>query len=195
MIALLLPLCGSWALLTTQNIPYRQAILWAVLVLTALELKPKPYPILSTADVPKIINTLKSSDASMVLPIPFGVRDGMREIGKIDLNDLYYQTIHEKAMLGGYISRIPASTFERYLSDPVCKQLLALSAAPNEKSTDPGQAAIDTFFQTFHPDAILIEPAYRKTQAEQYIETLLQGRTYESTEQDGWRLITFIFSN
>ncbi|MEI6410150.1 MAG: hypothetical protein WCR52_12250, partial [Bacteroidota bacterium] len=190
MIALLLPLCGSWALLTIPNATFRQAILWFVIAVTAFELKPKPYPILSTADVPPIIQTLKSSNATMLLPIPFGIRDGMREIGKIELNDLYYQTIHEKAMLGGYISRIPASTFEQYLSDPVCKQLLAFSADPNKKSTDPDQAAIDTFFQTFHPDAILIEPSYRRTNAEMYIETLLKNRTYESIELDKWRLIT-----
>lgn len=190
MISLLLPLCGSWAILSMYRIPYRQSIIWLVLLVTLFELQPKSYPILSTQDVPQIIQTIKSSNANTLLTMPVGVRDGMLEIGKIELNDLYFQTIHGKAILGGEISRIPPKTFDRYLNDPVCKQLLALSADPNEKSTDPDKPMIDTFFQTFHPDAILIEPAYRGTQAERYIETLLKDRVYKNAEQDGWRLLT-----
>ncbi|MCO6495037.1 MAG: hypothetical protein J5I91_05070 [Bacteroidetes bacterium] len=90
---------------------YFFAILLSVLF---VEYYPKPYSTLSERDVPDWVYELKESDAELVIPVPTGLRDGIKGFGYFNSNQLFYQTIHGKTILGGYLSRLPESTFEYY---------------------------------------------------------------------------------
>ena len=49
-----------------------------------------------------------------VLTLPDGVRDGTSSLGNFSASTQFYQTFHEKPLLGGYLSRLPSSGIESY---------------------------------------------------------------------------------
>jgi hypothetical protein len=62
-----------------------------------------------------------------VLDLPFGIRDGLSTLGNFDPASQYYQTIHHKEIIGGYLSRVSQSDRDEYLAIPMIKALAALS--------------------------------------------------------------------
>lgn len=97
-----------------KNMPksdYFFAILLSVLF---IEYYPKTYATMSAKDVPAWVYEVKNSDAKLVIPVPTGLRDGIKGWGYFNSNQLYYQTIHGKTLMGGYLSRLPEHTFEFY---------------------------------------------------------------------------------
>ncbi|MGV3720846.1 MAG: hypothetical protein ACO1SX_08040 [Actinomycetota bacterium] len=71
------------------------------------------------ADVPPVYRRLQTlpKDAA-VLDIPFGCLDGTRHYGGIDPRSMYFQTVHERPILGGYISRMPDRAIDQYRAVP-----------------------------------------------------------------------------
>ena len=63
-----------------------------------------------------------------VCELPMGVRDGLGELGRFDSRALYWQTFHQRPILGGFVARIPSSIRARYLAMPVIGSLLRLSS-------------------------------------------------------------------
>jgi hypothetical protein len=53
----------------------------------------------------------------VVLEVPFGMRSGTDLVGR-DYDLMFYQTIHGKRMLGGYLSRVPLAAINYYRSSP-----------------------------------------------------------------------------
>ena len=62
-----------------------------------------------------------------VLSLPFGLRDGLSSRGNYSSSSQFYQTFHEKRLVGGYISRLPGESIERYRRNPTMRVLLRLS--------------------------------------------------------------------
>ena len=86
-----------------------------------------PFP-LYRLDQPRIYRRLAElADTGAVLEVPFGFRDGFGESGHFDTRTLYYQTLHRKPLLGGFIARVPESTKDNYRQTPVLASLLQLS--------------------------------------------------------------------
>ena len=61
-----------------------------------------------------------------VLSLPFGLRDGMSSRGNYSAITQFYQTFHEKRLVGGYISRLPADSVMRYRGNPTLRVMLRL---------------------------------------------------------------------
>lgn len=49
-----------------------------------------------------------------VLTLPFGLRDGTSSVGNFSASAQFYQTVHEKGLIGGYVSRLPRRSLEPY---------------------------------------------------------------------------------
>ncbi|MCK9480261.1 MAG: hypothetical protein M0R38_00675 [Bacteroidia bacterium] len=96
---------------TMPKADYLYAILLSILF---IEYYPKTYSTLSEKDVPAWVYEVKNSDAELVIPVPTGLRDGIKGFGYFNSNQLFYQTIHGKTIVGGYLSRLPESTFQYY---------------------------------------------------------------------------------
>lgn len=115
-----------------------------VVVIGALllfELLPAPRPLYS-ARVPEVYRTIAADPRPMrVLTLPFGLRDGLGSIGNFTAASQYYQTVHEKPLIGGYISRLPRHARERYRSMVVIGLLMDLSEGKTV-SRDRVEAAI-----------------------------------------------------
>ena len=96
-------------------------------MLITLDYAAFPFP-LYQLDQPRIYRRLAElADAGAVLEVPFGFRDGFAESGHFDSRALYYQTLHRKPLLGGFIARVPESTKHNYRQTPVLASLLRLS--------------------------------------------------------------------
>jgi hypothetical protein len=72
------------------------------------------------------------------------VRDGFGEIGRLDHRALYYQTVHQHPIVGGFVARLPASVKADYLALPIVGPLLEASAgraiSSERRSKDAQQA-------------------------------------------------------
>lgn len=114
----------------------RPVVLAGVAVLLVFELLPVPRT-LHAAEVPEVYRIVRDDPRRVrVLDLPFGIRDGVMSAGDFSASSQFYQTLHEKALIGGYLSRIPLAEVERYRKLPVLSALMRLS----EKLTlDPAQ--------------------------------------------------------
>ena len=84
----------------------RRLIVGSVAVLVVFELLPAPRTLYS-AEVPRIYRHVAAADGDVrLLELPFGMRDGTSSYGNFTALSQYYQTMHQKPLAGGYLSRI-----------------------------------------------------------------------------------------
>ena len=99
----------------------------AIAALLILELLPAPRT-LHTAAIPSIFDTVAADPRPVkVLTLPFGLRDGLSSIGNTTAAAQFYQTRHEKQIIGGYISRLPGQGVADYRRMRVTRALIDLS--------------------------------------------------------------------
>jgi hypothetical protein len=92
------------------------------------ELLPAPR-ILHSAAVPSVYRIIRDDPRPVrVLNLPFGLRDGLSSHGNNLAVWQYFQTFHEKQLLGGYISRLPRTGVDYYNRRRVTSVLMWLSA-------------------------------------------------------------------
>ena len=104
-------------------------------VLLLFELLPAPRPVFSAA-VPKLHRLIHDDPRPVrVLNLPFGLKDGLSERGAYSARYQYFQTVHEKRLIGGYLSRLPDDAIPRYRRHPLIRVLLRLSEG---RALDPG---------------------------------------------------------
>ncbi|HXT69054.1 MAG TPA: hypothetical protein VN700_04845 [Vicinamibacterales bacterium] len=88
---------------------------------------PSPFPV-TTLSVPSFYETLRDRpEPGAVLELPLGMRDGFGGRGKTNDLAMYYQTVHGRPIVGGYLSRLPQSITSAYANDPLLDGLLVLS--------------------------------------------------------------------
>jgi hypothetical protein len=103
-------------------------MLFAVVgVALAVELCPAPRT-LYDGTVPAIYAQIARDPREVrVLELPFGVRDGLSSFGNFSAASQFYQTIHGKRLIGGYLSRVSRRRVEDIRRRPVLAVLMALS--------------------------------------------------------------------
>jgi hypothetical protein len=62
-----------------------------------------------------------------VLQLPFGVRDGTFTAGNFSARYLFYQTVHGKRLIGGYLSRISQQRVRDLRAQPTLDALMIMS--------------------------------------------------------------------
>ena len=84
----------------------RRLILVTVGILLLAELLPAPLTLHSAA-VPRFYERVAAAPGDVrVLELPTGIRDGTSSIGNFIARSQYFQTMHEKPLIGGYLSRV-----------------------------------------------------------------------------------------
>jgi hypothetical protein len=112
-----------------------RVVVVVVAVLLVFELLPSPRPLFS-AEIPGVYRIIAADPRPIrVLNLPFGLKDGLSERGTFSARYQYFQTLHEKALIGGYLSRLPDGAIGRYRKNIVVKILLRLSEGT---PLDPG---------------------------------------------------------
>lgn len=178
--SLLFPIVVLWYFNNSIRKQTVTAVSITLLVILFIEFKPNTYQTIDKQSIPKEVYELKPMKGDVVLPIPAGLRDGFTQIGLNNSDMLYFQTIFDKKMIGGYTARLSSKVKQLYLIDPVMRDILKLSENPNQELPKPTPQQVDAFFAAFAPDIIFIHPKYRATAAERYI--------FEIAGRKGFRL-------
>jgi hypothetical protein len=99
----------------------------AIAALLMFELLPAPRT-LSSAEIPRAYQIIASDPRPVrVLSLPFGLRDGVSSRGNYSASSQFYQTFHEKRLIGGYLSRLPADSEARYRGNSLLRALMRYS--------------------------------------------------------------------
>ncbi len=115
------------AIATTLTPGRRRALLSAVGILIGLELVPAPRQ-LHSAQLPTVFERVAADPRPVrVLELPTGIRDGLSSLGDFNASAQLRQTMHEKGLIGGYLSRVSSRRKNTYLSQPVTRALLDVS--------------------------------------------------------------------
>jgi hypothetical protein len=98
---------------------------------------PAPFPLVAMHH-PAIYEKLRDrAEKGAVCELPLGLRDGFGERGSFDDRVLFYQTIHQRPLVGGFVARLPPSVLAAYENDPLLAGLLRLSAGDELEHTPP----------------------------------------------------------
>jgi len=94
--------------------------------LVAFDFCQSPFPV--TDVVPSALDlALQKMPQGIVLPIPFGVRDGLGQIGLSSDGEVLAQITHHHPIAGGFVARTPPAAHDQYLRVPTLRALLELS--------------------------------------------------------------------
>ena len=120
-------LAGALAALG-RRYPQRRGLITATIAVALfIELWPAPRPLYSAA-IPSIYQIIAADPRPVrVLQLPFGVRDGASSVGNYSASYQYYQTLHGKKLIGGYLSRISRRRVGEVRSQPTLDALLTMS--------------------------------------------------------------------
>ena len=120
-------LAGALAALGRRYPQHRRRVVAVAAVLLLFELSPAPRTLYS-ASVPAFFETIGQDPRPVrVLQLPFGVRDGTFTAGNFSAKYLFYQTVHGKRLIGGYLSRISAKRVRDVRSQPTLDALVIMS--------------------------------------------------------------------
>jgi hypothetical protein len=151
----------------------RRGSMAVVGALVLLDFLPAPFP-LYTPDRPAIYATLAALPAGAVLDVPLGVRDGFGEIGALDPRTLYYQTLHGKPMVGGFVARLPATLLPRLERSPFLSVLLRLSAGEvvEPELLDASRSTANAFLARFGIRYVVVNTTTASADLQQYVTSL-----------------------
>lgn len=125
-----LGLCLLLAFALRALLTQRRGVLAAAVatVLLAAELSPAPRD-LHAATAPSIYQLIASDPDPRVrvLELPAGVRDGLGSLGNFRTRTQFYQVMHGKPIVGGYLSRVTEARRRRTMEIPTMRALVRLS--------------------------------------------------------------------
>jgi len=108
--------------------PRRRGILLsAVVIALFFELLPAPRPLYS-ASVPAFYARVAHDPRDLtVIELPVGVRDGTSSVGNFTARSQFFQTVHGKPLVGGYLSRVSKKRIAEVRQDALLNALITLS--------------------------------------------------------------------
>lgn len=141
----------------------------------------------------------QTNDQKTVLELPSGLAESKGAFGYdwpsegLHTRQLYWQTIYKKPRVGGYISRIPDSTYTYFKTTPVIADLFTLTSLDGQWSGKMfSLEEKQQFIKTFNLGYIIIEPEARQIQFRDALEEVLEGIPYEKEQIDNYLLYRII---
>jgi len=164
--------------------PVQKTVPLLLLVFCLIEWIPTPsfMPKVNMRQIPAHMQALAEQPGDVLLTIPVGIQDGERLEGKFDVNQMFFQHVHRKKLLGGYIARVPQWIFEERLADPAWRFMLHWSAKPAVQSPElePIQEqAWKDFARVYKPDVVCIYPTYTHTPMMDSFIQLIRSQGFE----------------
>ena len=118
---------GALAALGRRYPQHRRLITAVVGLCLLFELWPAPRTLYSAA-MPSVYQIIAADPRPVrLLQLPFGVRDGTSSAGNFTARYQYFQTLHGKRLIGGYLSRISKRRVSELRSQPTLDALMTLS--------------------------------------------------------------------
>jgi hypothetical protein len=173
---------------------WRRSRTWlvAVAVLIVADYLPAPFPLVAL-ERPAVYGTLRDrTEPGVVCELPLGLRDGFGVRGTFDERVLFYQTIHGRPLVGGFVARLPTNVAAAYEADPLIGDLLRLSSAgaPVDSEREPPPA--DVVAASLRANGIrwiVVDRERASPRLVKYVELVLP---LTSVAQDGERRLYFV---
>jgi hypothetical protein len=140
------------------------------LLFSFIELLPKPYEMINREKQQAVNEWLHQKPGNVMLTLPLFVLDGMESTGIVQKEQLIDQTVHEKKILGGYISRMDKKVFETYRADSICSSLFHLQKNPSAELPHVQKEHVVAFLRHFKPNLIHVPAAYKGTNVDSFIK-------------------------
>ncbi len=170
-----------------------------------VDLLPGPLP-MTSLHVPKVFETVRDMPGDFtVLEFPTGFFTGSGFVGTSGMRDMINQTVHHKRLIGHAIGKIPRSVLLRRFTEPVVGTLLRLSVKTILKREGLHQLNIcndrifldslwaPQFLRKYGVRVIVVNknetPAEMLPEVEEYIEAILHGTMFDSSEETDAYLI------
>ena len=121
-----------------------------------------PIPI-STAKIPNFYyNLSKDKEDGVILELPFALSTSFYTLGSIPSSSIiqYYQTVHQKKILGGWISRAPDEYYSFYSRLAGLDYLINPQEKIDNKKIDEISNRVRTNFQKLKIKYIIVHPEY-----------------------------------
>ncbi|WP_177204650.1 hypothetical protein [Hymenobacter arizonensis] len=135
MVGLLLPIVSFSALEAwwkSRLKPITQVLFTCFLAaVILLKYWPQPYQFASKSAIPRAFRMVADLPGTTVVPIPLGILDGYRQVGHMETEQMFYQTVHEKKLPTGYLSRVSPTLFASLDAEPVLRALLSVQVKPD----------------------------------------------------------------
>lgn len=156
----------------------RSLVLAGLALCLVAESLPAPFPVTSLSAAGFYKTLRDRPEAGAVCELPLAVRDGFGGRGAMSEAVFFYQTIHGRPIVGGYLSRLPASLLAFYANDPLLNGLLQLSEPAEEDGEDgpPALADADAAAERLAANGIafvVLDRAAAPARLTQYVETVL----------------------
>ncbi|MBU2540766.1 MAG: hypothetical protein KJ593_02590 [Candidatus Omnitrophica bacterium] len=129
----------------------------------------------------------RDKQTGVVLEIPLGWQDSIKLLGEqSSVRAMYYQSIHQKPIFGGYVSRFPSSAAFYYLRQPIFVAILELQRTREiqlPKNISQEQKRVEEFIDSFNLRYIIIHSPYLNTPVHEYIENIFPlNKIYEDAK-------------
>jgi len=135
-----------------------------------------PFPMFRPS-VPKTYKQIgKEPGAFTILEIPLGRNSGVTKgLGEFPHSFLFYQTVHEKKLIGGHISRVPDSKIQALASRPLLRRILELQGGGPSADTPedlPDRTGVDDLSR-LQVKYIIVHPPFNQSRVRDYVEATL----------------------
>jgi hypothetical protein len=162
-------------------------LLVSALSLIAIDLLPAPFPVVAL-DHPPLYDALRDRpEHGTVCELPLGARDGFGELGTLDHRVLFYQTIHGRPIVGGFVARLPPSVLDAYRADPLISALLRLSAPTGDSGLSVPTPDRQSAAAILRRDGIRFVVLNRATASPALLDYVVHDLPLTLIEEDGER--------
>jgi hypothetical protein len=162
----------------------RRAILAGIAILLLVELLPAPVTLHSAA-VPRLYQRVATAPGNLrVLELPTGVRDGTSSVGNFSARYQFFQTMHGKPLIGGYLSRVDDTRVSSLRRNDVLDALIVMSeggALPEGREADL-VAAGPAFVRAAQLGFVIVD---RRRTSAQLIDFAIKAFRLERVDVDG----------
>ena len=169
--------------------PRSAALQWLLVALVVFEYWDAPIR-LTPLEHPAVYGALAAAPPGAVCEVPFGIGDGLSVgVGSQERVALYYATVHEHPLVGGYIGRMPADAAERYRRYPVTANLLRLSGGGELSPASSGsEATRPTDFEPSPCQYLVVDRLASSAALQSYVAGLAADRIAADDRRDLYRL-------
>ena len=157
--------------------PHRRRLLLSVVApVMFFELLPAPRPLYS-ASVPRFYARVAEQPGDVrMLELPVGVRDGTSSVGNFTARSQFFQTVHGKPLIGGYLSRVSRRRIKEIRQDPMLDALITLSEG-GTLGTERQRELIEhgsEFIRQTHIRFVVIDGTRASSQLREFAERALR---------------------
>jgi hypothetical protein len=168
------------------------AWLVAIAVLIVADYVPAPFSLVAL-NRPAVYETLRDrTEPGVVCELPLGVRDGFGVRGTFDERVLFYQTIHGRPLVGGFVARLPTNVVAAYEADPLIADLLRLSSAGAAADVDREPPSADVVAASLRANGIRWIVVNRERASSRLLKYVEEVLPLTSIAQDGERWLYFV---